>query len=98
MEIYFDNKINDYIYKVSEVIKIHSVEVMKDYKLLINFSNGEKRLYDVKPLLVKPLYFPLKNISLFNKAHVECGTVVWNDDLDLCPESLYNDSILIEDE
>ncbi|NLB32951.1 MAG: DUF2442 domain-containing protein [Tissierellia bacterium] len=40
----------------------------------------------------------MKNINLFNKAHVECGTVVWNDDLDLCPESLYNDSILIEDE
>lgn len=98
MKVYFDETINDYIYNVSDIIKILSVKPIDEYKLIIGFSTGEKRVYDVKPLLEKPIFFPLKNMALFNKAHIECGTVVWNDDLDLCPESLYNDSVMLQEQ
>ncbi len=30
-----------------------------------------------------------KNPGFFMKAKVECGTVVWNDELDIAPEHLY---------
>lgn len=70
MKIYFDETINDYVYKVSDIIKIQSVKSMDEYKLMIGFSTGEKKIYDVKPLLENPIFFPLKNMALFNKAHI----------------------------
>ena len=97
MKVYFDEKINDYVYDISNIVKIRSVKPLEGYKLLIGFSTGEKKVYDVSPLLEKPLFSPLKNIALFNKAHIECGTVLWNDDIDLCPENLYIDSVPFSD-
>ncbi|MBQ5439275.1 MAG: DUF2442 domain-containing protein, partial [Clostridia bacterium] len=37
----------------------------------------------------KSIYFPLKNIGFFMSVKAECGTVVWNDDVDIAPEHLY---------
>ncbi len=93
MKGYFDEKIDDYVYNISEMVKIQCVKPIEGYRLLIGFSTGESKVYDVSPLLQKPVFSPLKNLALFNKAHIECGTVVWNDDIDLCPESLYCDSV-----
>jgi len=35
----------------------------------------------------------LRNPSFFMTAKAECGTVVWNDDIDIAPEHLYDASI-----
>jgi hypothetical protein len=34
--------------------------------------------------------------SLFSKAHLQAGTVVWNDELDISPDNLYLDSTQID--
>lgn len=60
-----------------------------DYTMLITFTGGEQKLYNAKPLLEKAIYAPLKNISFFMSAKPYCGTVVWNDDVDIAPEHLY---------
>ena len=64
-----------------------------DYTLLLTFTGGEKRIYNAKPLLEKPLYTQLRNPSFFLTAKADCGTVVWDDDLDIAPEHLYESSI-----
>ena len=68
---------------------VDAVKAQEDYTLLITFTGGEKRLYDAHPLLEKAIYSPLKNISFFLGARADCGTVVWNDDVDIAPEHLY---------
>ncbi len=60
-----------------------------DYTLLLTFADGAKKRYDAKNLLQKPIYAPLQEPSFFRTAKVECGTVVWNDDIDIAPEHLY---------
>lgn len=96
MRKYFDKEINDYVYYVSDIISPVSVKTLDEYKLLIVFNNGETKLYDALPLLDKKIYAELKNKTFFDTAKVEYGTVIWNDDIDICPESLYNDSVPYE--
>ena len=68
---------------------VKEVQPKENYTLLVTFSDGIKKIYDARPLLEKAIYFPLKNLSFFMSAKVECGTVVWNDDVDIAPEHLY---------
>ena len=70
-----------------------AVEPQKDYTLLLTFASGEKKRYNAMPLLEKAIYMPLKNLAFFLMAKAECGTVVWNDDVDIDPEYLYEQSV-----
>lgn len=75
---------------------VKEVEAFEDYTLLITFSRGEKRIYNARPLLEKSIYAPLNNLSFFLCAKAEYGTVIWNDDIDIAPEHLYECSCPIE--
>lgn len=72
---------------------VTAVEPQKDYTLILTFASGEKKRYNAMPLLEKAIYLPLKNLAFFLKAKAECGTVVWNDDVDIDPEYLYEKSV-----
>ena len=72
--------------------RVEKVKPLKDFQLLISFTNGEEKLFDIKPYLDKGVFKALKDINLFNQAHVAWGTVVWNEDLDMSPDTLYLDS------
>jgi hypothetical protein len=60
-----------------------------DYTLDVVFENGERRLFDMRPYLVYPAFSPLMKDNLFAKAHVFNGTVAWNDEIDMSPDTLY---------
>lgn len=68
---------------------VKEVTAREDYTLLITFANDEKRIYDARPLLEQPIYSPLKNLEFFMTVKADCDTVVWNDDIDIAPEHLY---------
>jgi hypothetical protein len=84
---------NDVIIKGEELIYITDVRANVDYTLNLEFSNGERKIFNMFPLLSKKINEPLQNRDLFLKAYVECGTVVWNDELDIAPEYLYCNSV-----
>ena len=67
--------------------RVKSVEALPDYVLLVTFQNGERKEYDVKPLLQYPMYRNLDKV--FPAAAVQFGTVVWPGDLDISPDTLY---------
>lgn len=68
---------------------VRDVKANKDYTLLLTFATGEKKIYDARSLLNMSIYSELKNPGFFITAKAECGTVVWNDDIDIAPEHLY---------
>ena len=71
--------------------RVKAVEVCPDYKLLLTFNNGEKKIFDAKPLLAVAMYQELD--SVFSAAHVEFGTVAWPGDMDVSPDMLYMQSV-----
>jgi len=73
---------------------VEAVSPQRDYTLLIDFSNGERRIYDARELLADRYFTPLKSVDFFMKAHRSGHSVVWNDDIDISPEYLYEKSIL----
>jgi len=75
--------------KLLDVIK---VKPQKDYTLLLVFENQEKRLFDMKPYLDKKPFTKLKDFSLFMQAKIAYGTVVWSGNIDIAPETLWDNS------
>ena len=75
---------------------ITAIEPQSDYTLIVTFENGEKRIYDCKPLLDEGVFKVLNNLELFMQAYFDGTTVAWNDMLDIAPEELYYNGIPIE--
>ncbi|MDL2264218.1 DUF2442 domain-containing protein [Synergistaceae bacterium OttesenSCG-928-I11] len=97
METVYSEKIKDSICRSSSPAwVVRDVVPSTDYTMLVTFANGEKRLYDARPLLEKDIYSPLKNAALFMSAKVDGDSIVWNDELDIAPEHLYECSVPIE--
>ena len=76
-----------------EVIKAEAIE---NYKLKLTFDNGETKIKDMKPYLDKGIFRKLKDINIFNNVKIKYGTVYWENDIDMCADSLYETSETIE--
>lgn len=79
--------------------KIKNVSPLSEYKLSVQFSEGCTKIYDVKPLFEKIAVFcDLKDMALFSEVSVDVGGhgIIWNDDLDLSCEELWDNGVLVE--
>jgi hypothetical protein len=65
------------------------VKATSDFFIEAQFATGELRRFDMRPYLDYPAFTSLRDIELFMRAHVEHGVVVWNDEIDLSPDTLY---------
>lgn len=74
------------------LLDVIKVEVKPDYKLLLEFENGERRVFDMTPYMDKKPFVELRGSPLFGKASVDYGTVVWPGNIDIAPETLYDRS------
>lgn len=74
-----------------------AVKCLPDYQLLITFSNGEKKLYNAQNDIAEGIFTKLQNKSFFAQAKIERGSVVWGDEIDIAPETLYDESIAYTD-
>ena len=72
--------------------RVKAVAPTDDYKLQLTFSNGEVGVYDCAPLLDFGVFKELRDLSYFKRARAEGGTVVWLNQQDICPDTLYQDS------
>ncbi|MDR4510067.1 MAG: DUF2442 domain-containing protein [Candidatus Brocadiaceae bacterium] len=74
------------------LLDVISVEPQKDNTLILLFENQEKRRFDMTPYLGKKPFRKLKAAPLFMKAKVAYGTVVWPGNIDIAPETLWDNS------
>ncbi len=73
--------------------RVKEVATENDYRLSLVFTNGERGIYDCSSLLEFGVFKELKKKSYFNRAKVIDGTVVWPNEQDICPDTLYLDSL-----
>lgn len=73
--------------------KVTSVRAMANYRLHLNFTNGEQRVFDVSPFLDKGVFRQLRESSTFASAKVVAGSVEWPGEIDLSYDTLYLDSV-----
>lgn len=73
--------------------RVRNVVPQADYKLEITFTNGEVGVFDCTHLVDFGVFREFQDISYFNRARVQHGTVVWPHEQDICPDTLYEDSI-----
>ena len=79
--------------------KIKNVFPLQDYKLLVQFAVGVTKIYDVKPLFKwRDVFNTLKQNELFYGVYVDVGGngIVWNDDVDLSCEELWERGKIVE--
>jgi len=80
--------------------KIKSVNALPDFKISVQFSEGVTKLYDIKPLFDKLHVFEYfkDNMDEFYQVCVDVGGygIVWNDDLDLSCDELWDNGIRVE--
>ncbi len=74
------------------LLDVVRVDAKPDYTLFLEFENGEKRIFDMAPLMDKKPFLQLKGSPLFLKASIHHGTVVWPGNIDIAPETLYDRS------
>jgi len=75
------------------MIQVSSVETIADFGLLLTFTSGERRRFDMRPYLRYPVFRRLENPGYFSLARVDYGTVTWPGDIDIAPETLFEYSI-----
>ena len=101
----FSKKMAEYFVKGRR--KIAYVQPNNDFTLLLTFDNGEKRIFNVKPLIKKNTVFEtLLDWNKFKQVYLDSdGTVCWDKDssvdsnifwnnkIDLSTDSLYIESL-----
>lgn len=69
--------------------KVIAAKANDDYTLDLKFNDGSAKLFDVKPYLDYEVFKELKNLNRFKKIKIAFGTVQWENEQDISPETLY---------
>jgi hypothetical protein len=78
--------------------RVTEVSTLDGYRLRLVFSNGERKVFDASPYLSYPAFSKLANPGFFSLVRPDHGTVVWPDDIDFCPDTVYLESVCEESE
>lgn len=71
---------------------VKNLTPLPDYCLLLNFENGETRIFDATPYLEKGVFQRIRHPGLFGLAKVVAGSVEWPGEIDLSYDTLYLES------
>jgi hypothetical protein len=78
-------------------------EITGDYTLQLTFNDGTQQTIDFRPVLLGPVFAPLRDLTLFNQVTLnpDTGTIEWPNGADFNPVILhdwpqYQDHILAE--
>lgn len=68
-------------------------QAVGSHEVIVAFSNGETRKFDLRPLLRYEVFTKLQDMAFFVQVRAEHGTLSWPEGIDLDPDMVYLDSI-----
>jgi hypothetical protein len=75
--------------------RVSAVRHIADYRLEIFFTDGVRGEMDFRPRIVGRggVFAPMEQVAFFRQVAVdpEAGTLVWPNEVDLCPDVLYQE-------
>ena len=70
--------------------KISKVKVLQGYRLELAFDDGVSGVVDLSDLVGKGVFSLWRDRHAFEQVRIgSIGELVWGDQIDLCPDSLY---------
>ena len=72
------------------MLRITDVNYVKDYELLLTFSDGTRKLADLKPYLTGEVFGELLDLDKFTLYGLTGYTIDWVNGADLAPEFLHD--------
>ena len=70
-------------------LEVKSAKYLKNYKIKIDFNNGESKVVDLLNSLDGPIFEPLRDINYFKIFSIKYNTLEWENGADFAPEYLY---------
>jgi hypothetical protein len=74
---------------------VKEVKPQDNYILILTFENGERRQFDMKPYLDLGIFQELKDLRLFKTVKTSFDSIEWDNEADIDPEILYQESSMI---
>ena len=78
--------------------RVQYVKYKNLHRLILTFTNGEVREFDMSGYLHYPVYSKLKDTAFCSTAKVFMGTVAWDDETDFDPDILYLESVPVNEQ
>lgn len=74
----------------TRILRIEAVRLLGAHSLLLRFSDGVERCVDLLPVLIGPVFLPLRDAEFFSRVAFDpvAGTIVWPNGPDFAPEYL----------
>jgi hypothetical protein len=73
-----------------KLVRTTGVEVVGDHRLRLRFEDGAEGEVDFSGFDWKGVFAPLKDPAYFALVSLGLGTIVWPNEADIAPETLYH--------
>jgi hypothetical protein len=73
-----------------KLVRTTGVEVVGDHRLRLRFEDGAEGEVDFSGFDWKGVFAPLKDPAYFALVGLGLGTIVWPNEADIAPETLYH--------
>ena len=68
---------------------VKTVKPIDNFILHIMFTNGEEKLFDVKPYLKLGIFSELNDLAMFNTVRPDGLSIEWANEASLSPNTVY---------
>ena len=72
------------------MLKVTDVDYVKEYKMILTFNDGKRKLVDLEPHFVGEVFGELRDLDKFVQYGLTPVTLEWCNGADLAPEFLYD--------
>lgn len=75
----------------NELYSVVDAKPLDGMRVLVSFDNGVSGVFDCSYLVKDKYWEKLKSPAFFSQVRAECGTLCWPEDIDVPPESVWED-------